>query len=215
MNIIDLGLSVLWGDSNLGALSPWEYGNYYAWGETEKKLLYNWETYKFRRKRLLSSPKNSSDLLPGKNEFNPKYEILTKYCSIPLFGHIDNKHQLESCDDVASIVCGKLWHIPTKDEMKELLENCDAIYTTFHGINGCKLTSKINHNSIFLPSSGSKADGEILDFGDSGNYWSSSLGDDGITEAYTIGFNNVCVPPRLAGWTYRFAGLSIRPVRKK
>ena len=30
---VDLGLSVLWASCNLGASSPEEYGDYYAWGE--------------------------------------------------------------------------------------------------------------------------------------------------------------------------------------
>jgi hypothetical protein len=29
----------------VGASAPWEYGGYYAWGETEEKSTYNWETY--------------------------------------------------------------------------------------------------------------------------------------------------------------------------
>ena len=32
---VDLGLSVKWATCNVGASSPEEYGNYYAWGETE------------------------------------------------------------------------------------------------------------------------------------------------------------------------------------
>ncbi len=34
---IDLGLSVRWATCNIGALSPEEYGNYYAWGEVSRK----------------------------------------------------------------------------------------------------------------------------------------------------------------------------------
>ena len=32
---VDLGLSVKWATSNVGADNPWDYGDYFAWGETE------------------------------------------------------------------------------------------------------------------------------------------------------------------------------------
>lgn len=38
---VDLGLSVLWADCNVGASFPWQYGDYFAWGETEPKTIYN------------------------------------------------------------------------------------------------------------------------------------------------------------------------------
>ncbi len=37
---VDLGLSVKWAACNVGASSPEDYGNYYAWGETETKTEY-------------------------------------------------------------------------------------------------------------------------------------------------------------------------------
>ena len=38
---VDLGLSVKWATCNVGANTPEEYGNYYAWGETTTKTSYN------------------------------------------------------------------------------------------------------------------------------------------------------------------------------
>ena len=46
---VDLGLSVKWATCNVGASSPEDYGNYYAWGETSTKSSYtseNSKTYK-------------------------------------------------------------------------------------------------------------------------------------------------------------------------
>lgn len=34
---VDLGLSVKWATSNVGADNPWDYGDYYAWGEIGQK----------------------------------------------------------------------------------------------------------------------------------------------------------------------------------
>lgn len=42
---IDLGLSVKWAEHNVGANKPEDYGNYYAWGETEEKEIYSESTY--------------------------------------------------------------------------------------------------------------------------------------------------------------------------
>lgn len=46
---VDLGLpsGILWAKYNVGATSPEEYGGYYAWGETEEKNEYNYESHKY------------------------------------------------------------------------------------------------------------------------------------------------------------------------
>ena len=46
---VDLGLpsGTLWATYNLGATSPEECGDYYAWGETEPKSNYSWANYKW------------------------------------------------------------------------------------------------------------------------------------------------------------------------
>ena len=44
-HIIDMGEAGKWSCCNVGASAPWEYGGYYAWGETEEKTTYNWGSY--------------------------------------------------------------------------------------------------------------------------------------------------------------------------
>ena len=46
---IDLGLpsGTLWACCNVGANSPEDYGNYYAWGEVQPKSVYNNDTYRY------------------------------------------------------------------------------------------------------------------------------------------------------------------------
>ena len=44
-HVIDLGSAGKWSCCNVGASAPWEYGGYYAWGETEEKKDYTWATY--------------------------------------------------------------------------------------------------------------------------------------------------------------------------
>ena len=44
-HIIDMGKAGKWACCNVGASAPWEYGGYYAWGETEEKDYYGRDTY--------------------------------------------------------------------------------------------------------------------------------------------------------------------------
>ena len=58
---VDLGIKVngktiKWASCNLGASSPEEYGDYYAWGELEPKLSYTEENYTFK-----DNPSNLTD----------------------------------------------------------------------------------------------------------------------------------------------------------
>ena len=49
---VDLGLSVKWATCNVGASSPEEYGDYFAWGETESKPTFTKENCKTWEKKL-------------------------------------------------------------------------------------------------------------------------------------------------------------------
>ncbi len=57
---VDLGLSVKWATCNVGASSPSDYGNYYAWGETSTKSSYTKEnsvTYQKTMGSIAGNPK--------------------------------------------------------------------------------------------------------------------------------------------------------------
>ena len=64
---VDLGLpsGTLWATCNVGANAPEEYGDYFAWGETEPKEVYSWTNYKW---------------------CNGDYNTMTKYCSNSDYG---------------------------------------------------------------------------------------------------------------------------------
>ncbi|MGN0036289.1 MAG: hypothetical protein ACI36X_03610 [Bacteroidaceae bacterium] len=56
---VDLGLSVKWATTNVGASSPSDYGYYFAWGETSTKSEYteaNSRTYKKRMGDIAGDP---------------------------------------------------------------------------------------------------------------------------------------------------------------
>ncbi len=152
---IDLGLSVAWASCNIGASSPEEYGDSYAWGEIETKSNYGWSTYKFNEGAYDD---------PGG---------FTKYCSDPSWGEVDNRFFLEPEDDVAHIKLGGKWRIPTFSEWRELMDMCSWKWDTLNGINGLTFTSKINGNSIFLPAAGRKEGTQKIKQGENTAYWSS------------------------------------------
>ncbi|MBQ7820306.1 MAG: hypothetical protein IJ341_11490, partial [Bacteroidales bacterium] len=154
---VDLGLSVKWATCNVGATTPEEYGDYFAWGETETKDTYDWSTYKY---------------------CNGTEDSMTKYCTNSNNGTVDNKTTLELTDDAAHVNWGGSWRMPTKAEQEELMDtnNCTWEWIARNGVNGYKVTSKKNGNFIFLPAAGSLFSSYLGNAGSDGNYSSSSLG---------------------------------------
>ena len=57
---VDLGLSVKWATCNVGASSPSDYGDYYAWGETSTKSSYDIDNSKTYDKSMSNISGNSS-----------------------------------------------------------------------------------------------------------------------------------------------------------
>ena len=187
-NAIDLGLPSgrKWATCNVGASSPEEYGGYYAWGETEEKSNYDWSTYKW---------------------YNGSYDSMTKYCTNSSYGTVDNKTVLDPEDDVAYVKWGGDWRMPTTDEQRELLNNCDWEWTTLNGVKGYKVTGP-NSNSIFLPAAGYRDGTDVNNRGSHGYYWSSSLYSYSYS-AYRLDFyydNYYCDD------SDRYYGRSVRPV---
>ena len=190
---VDLGLSVKWATCNVGADSPEEYGDYFAWGETETKETYGWNTYKW---------------CSGTNT------TLTKYCMISGYGTVDNKTTLEAADDVAYVKWGRSWRMPTDAELTELRTNCTWTWTTDYngtGVYGYIVKSNTNDNSIFLPAAGYYDSSELKDAGSNGSYWSSSLHEDTYSDfaRYVTFFSGGVSKNSLN----RCNGLSVRPVR--
>ncbi len=154
---VDLGLSVCWGSRNVGAAKIEDYGDYYAWGETEPKEDYSWGTYKF-----------------GASTTGP----FSKYNTQASHGNVDNKTVLEPEDDIAHLKLGGSWRMPTSAELDELKNNCTWEWTAVNGVNGYKVTSKqtgYTNKWIFLPAAGYRSEDKVVDAGKNGDYWTSSL----------------------------------------
>ena len=196
---VDLGLpsGTLWATCNVGANSPEEYGNHFAWGETEGdgngKTQYSWSTYKW---------------------CNGSIKTQTKYCVGGSYGTVDNKQELDLGDDAAYMLWGTTWCMPSKQQFEELI---DSKYTTTewtiqNDVKGYKITSKKNGNSIFLPAAGYRSGNSLSNVGAEGYYWTRMLYTDMSCYAYDTFFNSGTISSE--DFFYRYGGQSIRPVRR-
>ncbi len=154
---VDLGLpsGTLWATCNVGATSIEDYGVHFAWGETQPKDNYTWDTYKY----------GTYD-----RENRDDFSKLTKY------NLIDGLTILEPSDDAATVNWGAGWRMPTEIEQEELLTECTWQGTNNYnntGVSGCIVTGK-NGNSIFLPAAGAYHGTELRRKGSLGAYMSAS-----------------------------------------
>lgn len=158
---VDLGLpsNTKWATCNMGATKASDRGSFFAWGETETKTSFTAENYKFFAK------KNDA----GKNDIN----VYSKYCKAN--GSVkDGLGVLESSDDAAYVNWGKSWKMPSFEDWKELVDNCEWSFTTLNGVGGYKVTGP-NGKFIFLPYSSVQVEGQVLsDYNNRGVYWTSS-----------------------------------------
>ncbi len=222
-DVVDLGLpsGVKWATCNVGATNPWDIGDYYAWGETQTKDVFVWETYKYC---------NGTDT------------TLTKYCNDAEYGNggfTDTLTTLEAADDVATAVLGSDYSMPTIADWYELYNQCYWVWTEKYKIHnvsgyivykaksaadkGAKVFSdgkpsrsySLKDAHIFLPVAGCRGDTSLL-FEGTGDYRSASLAENGTnftTLTYLCHFGSSFVYP---AFNYpRFWGLPVRPVRHK
>lgn len=191
---VDLGLpsGTLWATTNLGAEHEYDYGDRYQWGETTPGTDY-WHWSGLQYYVLYDSTL-------GK---------FTKYNAT------DNLTQLEATEDAATQQWGTKWCIPTKAQWDELL---NTSYTTMtwvsnvsgSSVNGMRITSNANGNSIFIPAAG-------VHWGSSGPYyvnewgfyWTSEIRPDKVDNAYVakLGENS-----QYTDYNDRYYGCSVRPV---
>jgi len=195
---VDLGLSVKWAKCNLGAKTLDKKGDVYAWGETKKKTLFRWSTYKFGEE-------------PPFSKYQPKVQVLVKkhlfkadeYKTVG-----DNKTVLDLCDDVANAEMGGKWRIPTIAEFTELCRECTWTCQTVNGKKGCAVRSNkkgYQNKWIFFP---------FAPYGQLFILWTSSLADD-HKKALCVKIYNQgkTVIHAISDYT-RDWGLYIRPVTK-
>lgn len=189
---VDLGLSVLWADCNVGADSPAASGVYVAWGELEAKDEYLMKNYRFCLGDFNTPTKYYA--------FNPD-----RISTVP-----DGKTILEPEDDIATVMLGGGWRSPTSDEIMELTQKC-AWEWAAGDAPGYRVTGP-NGNTIFLPAAGIRTGSLLMYDGHEGYYWSAQsiyIPD----EAYCLRFTPRLVNHRNFRNTERWHGCVVRAVR--
>ncbi len=186
---VDMGLSVRWATVNVGAISPSDYGDHYAWGETKTKDSYSWDTYTRWKKADKNTYAKPADYFVGSVNLTDEYIKM----------------------DVAHKEWGSKWRMPTKAEFEELLDtnNCVWKETTENGVNGYKVKSRITKKSIFLPFAGCRFTSSDYNDGNTGSYWTSESNGVKANCVTISGYDNL---PKSATTDYLFYGKSVRPV---
>ena len=203
-DLVDLGLTVRWASFNLGATRPEEFGDYYAWGETEpyhsslsplawkagKGSGYDWPSYQWCK---------------GNSYTMTKYSIISTY---GYNGFTDGKTVLDLEDDAVHSNFGGKWRMPTAEEYDDLLQKCTWTWTTHNGVSGYRVTGS-NGNYIFLPAAGRFNGTTQMDAGTCGFYWSSSVNPDCSYLAWSLFTYDM---DSYTDVDYRCLGYPIRPV---
>ena len=230
-----------WATCNVGATNPQDYGNYYAWGETEPKNTYEWNNYKWMQ--------NGKD--------NPRYITKYTYDDQQTVTYDDDvKEWVKGCwyegdtfkgdngdseehkdlasynyvDDAARQNWGSTWRIPTREEWITL-KDFDWEWTEdYNGTNvkGVIVTnneanSPYKGNSIFLPAAGGWNylinHTSPSNVGHTGFYWFSSLYNSSYQLNSSLGWDVAFRYDEESGifrnydnWAERCYGYSVRPV---
>lgn len=195
---IDLGLpsGTIWAAWNVGATSPEEYGDYYAWGETEVKSDYSGYSYKYWTD----------------SDSDGYFDVINDY-HYDDFINIGTNISITKYD-VANQKWGSSWRMPTNAEFNELISQCSWDLITYKGKDGVKVTGP-NGNSIFLPAAGFRNNTSLYGEGGIGYYWSATLyeGED-YYDAYALCFRNGYLKGYFIDGFRRDGGYSVRPVKK-
>lgn len=121
----------------------------------------------------------------------------------------DNLTELLPADDVAHIVMGGNWYIPTREEMQELLDNCTFERIDMKNGSGYKVVSKRNGKYFLLPAAGSITYDVEEYVGGVFFYWTSSVRAERVSEAWNLNtYNNELV----VDGRVRFRGCPVRAV---
>ena len=193
---LDLPSGKKWASHNLGAKYPTEKGEYYAWGETKPKEVYDWSTYKYCQ---------------------GDYRTLTKYTTGTANSAdktADKITELERSDDAATANLGSSWHTPTLKEWVELNDNCVVTEKNINGVRGLIIRSKKDQSNnkkfIFIPSNPGICRGNNFE-GNRSIYWTASLDDnnDIVGRVVTLSLGYIMTT---GSTSYRSDGLPVRAI---
>ena len=231
---VNLGLpsGTLWATSNVGADTPEGLGDYFAWGETKPKTVYEWSSYAFMNNIKMDSKdgmkKDAGWFNVNKYTFNDQLKGGIWYSGTTFVG--DNKKALEAADDAAAANWGGNWTMPTADDWKELIANSYFAYTdNYSGKSGWIVykakaeadkgktdgTPSASYSTadthIFLPATGYRNASVDIQNASESHYWSSSLSEylTQNAQSFKIDSRNGARVERTFG---RDNGMTVRPI---
>ena len=190
-----------WADRNIGAEAPWEYGDYFWWGDIVG--------YKYENDVFVSSDGMSSNFsFADANVPTCQKSIV----DLKSEGWIRAGGVLTPRHDAAQVRWGAVWRMPTEQELKDLCGNCDWTWSTVHGVNGYIVCGRDGYasNSIFLPCAGCGYGPSLFNVGSGGNYWSSTPNSRFNFYAWRLYFDSSF---HYASYYSRNYGRSVRPVQ--
>lgn len=146
----------------------------------------------------------------GETQTKSNYDVDTyKWYSNDTYTKYDEAGDvLESADDAATAVLGADWRIPTKAEMKELVDKCKWTWTEVNGVSGYEVAGT-NGNTIFMPACGFMYGTALKDASKAGYYMTSTGAGDGNFEALTF-YSTYKIPTTL----FVECGYAVRAVCK-
>ena len=214
---VDLGLrsggnKILFATMNIGASSPEEYGDLFAWGETSKRYTrIDWDNYSYYDQWEGYYYPIIGGTFGNNNDPFWDGSAYTKYNAT------DNKLILDAEDDVATNMWGSNWRIPTGQELNYLMDNCtrQRISDFNHtGISGYLFTGEGDYsgNSIFIPQAGWGSSSDVVGVGVSCYLMSNQIRIWASNPYYgEIQALRLDGDPML-DYSYRYVGISVRPV---
>ena len=171
--ILGLPSGTMWATCNVGADKPEDEGLLFQFGRVDG--------YRYR-------DKNSQ----FRTNYQNKQDTGNDTTPLTTSGKVYKANDILDLDDDAAYVnMGGKWRMPTKDELKELVDNTTHNVVTINGVKGMLFTStKLGYESkqLFIPfMQGSWFNGNWEYWGRSNaNVWSSQVRPSNVNDAYVL-----------------------------
>ena len=102
-------------------------------------------------------------------------ETITKdFYDYSNYSYSSKPDTLPLSDDVAYTEWGAYWRMPSREDLRELMDNCAFRFVKVKGVRGVKVISKKNGNWIFIPSAGWYMQNSLENKDVVASFWSSS-----------------------------------------
>lgn len=191
---VDLGLSVYWAKTNVGATKPEDYGDYFAWGETEPKSEYNESNYTFSGSTI--EPENDAAHVKwGEDWRMPTYAELQELS--------DNCYSVWSENYNETGISGYIIYKAKQDSDKGRVAKYGATPSDIYNYNDIH---------IFLPAAGLRDNKQLKYDKDYVYYWTSTTSRYG---QYCLCTKKTYAYLEIDTGYPEYWGVSIRPVRHK